>query len=128
MRFVLPLFLLLALAACSPPPLPPAQNAKGTEGASITLPAQPARLKARLQASSKAEVKEGGWVELRIYANERECTKDAVARQGAMGSGFSVMLNCEADVPASMPFTFRAEQEGRDAVTREVAIEASYVR
>ncbi|MBC5768544.1 hypothetical protein [Ramlibacter albus] len=126
MRFF-PLYCgVVMLAGCAPPPLPPAQTAKGTEGASVMLAAQPARLKAKLQASSKAELKEGGWLELRVYANERECTKDSVARQGAMGPGFSTLLNCEADVPASTPFTFRAEQETKDGVTREVVIEASY--
>jgi hypothetical protein len=131
MRFVLVCSLLATLTtlpACAPPPLPSAQTAKGVKDASITLPAQSAPLKAKLQASSKAEVKDGGWVELRIYANNKECTWDQVARQPPMGPGFSVMLNCEAEVPASTPFTFRVEQVDRDAVTREVVIEATYVR
>jgi hypothetical protein len=116
----------VALAGCSPPPLPAAQSARGATGASISLPPHPARIVAKLQATSAAEVKEGGWVELRIYANERECTKDQVARQGPMGPAFNVLLVCEAEVPASTPFTFRAEQEGRDASTREVTIQARY--
>lgn len=128
MRFVLAWTLPLALAACSPPPLPAAQSAKGATGASFTLPAHSARVVAKLQATSLAQVQEGGWVELRIYANERECTKDQVARQGAMGPGFSVLLVCDADVPAGTPFTFRAEQVGRDAVTSEVTIQARYER
>ena len=128
MRFFIAATALLALAACSPPPLPPNQNAKGVHDASITLPAQLDAFKAKLQASSRAEVKEGGWVELRIYANERQCTWDQVVRQGVMGPGFSVMLNCEAEVAAGAPYTFRAEQVERDATTSEVTLSVSYVR
>ena len=94
----------------------------------ITLPAQGAGLKAKLQASSQAVVQPGGWVELRIYANDRKCTEDQVVRQGVMGPGFSVTLYCDADVPAGTPFTFHAEQVERDATTSEVTIKASYVR
>lgn len=118
----------LLLAACTPPPLPPAQTAKGRTDATITLPAQGAALKAKLQASSKATVQEGGWVELRIFANEKQCTWDQVVRQGGMGANFGVMLNCEADVPSGTPFTFRAEQVMKDAQTSEVTLEVAYTR
>ena len=127
-RRVVPLALGLWLAACTPPPLPPAQSAKGQTEAAITLPAQGAALKARLQASSKATVEEGGWVELRIFANDKQCTWDQVVRQGGMGPNFGVMLNCEAEVPSGTPFTFRAEQVMKDATTSEVQLEVAYVR
>jgi hypothetical protein len=119
---------LFSLAACTPPPLPPAQTAKGKTDATIALPAQGAALKARLQGSSKATVEEGGWVELRIFANEKQCTWDQVVRQGGMGPNFGVMLNCEVDVPSGKPFTFRAEQVMKDAQTSEVALEVAYSR
>ena len=118
----------LLLCACTPPPLPPAQSAKGKTEATISLPAQGAALKAKLQASSKATVEEGGWVELRIFANEKQCTWDQVVRQGGMGPNFGVMLNCEVDVPSGKPFTFRAEQVMKDAQTSEVALEVAYSR
>jgi hypothetical protein len=116
------------LCACSPPPLPAGQSARGVREAKVTLAAQGAALKAKLQASSQAVVQPGGWVELRIYANDRKCTEDQVVRQGAMGASFSITLYCDADVPAGTPFTFHAEQVERDATTSEVTIKATYVR
>lgn len=121
-------FGLTACAPAPPPPLPPPQAARGEHAVAITLPPQAAPLKAKLQASSRAQVQEGGWVELRVYANERQCTFDQITRVPPMGPGFSVTLNCEAEVPASAPATFRAEQVGKDAVTSEVVLEATYVR
>ena len=59
-------------------------------------------LRAKLHATSSAEVKQGGWVELRVYANDRQCTADQVARQGEMGPTFQVSLYCEAEVLASV--------------------------
>lgn len=130
MRFVLYGGLFTALAACSPTPqpLPAGQSAKGERAAAITLAAQAAPLKAKVRATSRAEVQEGGLVELRVYANDRQCIFDQVTRQPPMGPGFNISLYCDVDVPASTPFSFRAEQVGKDAVTREVTIEASYTR
>jgi hypothetical protein len=119
---------LFALAACSPPPLPAPQSAKGTREASITLPAQSAALTAKLQASSQAEVKDGGWVELRIFAGDARCTWDQVVRQPPMGPNFSVTLNCEAPVEAGKPIVFRAEQVDRDAVTQDVVLHVKFER
>jgi hypothetical protein len=120
---------LLTLAACTPPALPAAQSAKGTKEASITLPAQPRALRARLQATSRALVdKDFGWVELRIFAGDADCTRDQVVRQPPMGPHFSVTLNCEASVEAGKPMVFRAEQVDRDAQTQAVEIQATYER
>ena len=120
---------LLTLAACTPPALPAAQSAKGVKETSITLPAQPRAIKAKLQASSRALVsKDFGWVELRIFAGDADCTRDQVVRQPPMGPNFSVTLNCEATVDAGKPIVFRAEQVDRDAQTQEVVLQATYER
>jgi hypothetical protein len=131
MRLPLVAVAVLLFAACTPappPPLPAVQLAKGTRDAAIALPAQAAALKAKLRATSVAQVQERGAIELRVYANERECSFDQIVREPPMGPGFRTTLHCDIDVPANTAFTFRAVQADRDATTSSVELEASYAR
>lgn len=106
--------------------VPAKQQAKGVASASVTLAAQPAPLTAQLRAIAHATVGDGGWIEVRLFADDKECMLERVDRISPMGPNFTVDMVCKAELARGVPHKLRAEQKVNKGKLLDIELQAEF--
>lgn len=110
------------------PPLPPFDEASGTAEAEVLLPPQPTRLWAKLSGTATAHISQGGWMEVRISANDQECKPARVYKNPTSGNMHTATATCTIELKPKVPYTFKITAPNHNADAHAAKIAVNYWR